>query len=226
MTRKRLVPYKGFRQFQKLSKGVYWIQFQEQAELCSTFLRPQEAYEGPAHKNKIFTFEDYVKAEIKKNGCFTYLNDWFGFNVPYEYLKPFLEGKFDPLDDRERMLCLLLKRIEDRPYYLIGTCKEDESEMETLNHELAHAFYSVHLEYKREVKRILKGVDLKPIFKVLKRIGYDNDRELLIDEAQAYLMDNPAWVETYGIPVKKYKKQRELLLKNFRKYRKNVKVTL
>ena len=69
---------------ERLYPGIYHLNFAEHYDLCMHFVRYQEYYEGPEHREKIFTLLDYMEwyAEEHGKGGFTYASDWSGFNVP------------------------------------------------------------------------------------------------------------------------------------------------
>jgi len=56
--------------------------------------------------------------------------------------------------------------------------------------------------YKRRVLKELKKNNLKPIFKLLKKLGYH--REVWLDEAHAFLLTNETLI-SYGIDLDPYK---------------------
>ena len=67
----------------------------------------------------------------------------------------------------------------------------------TVTHEIAHALWALNPRYQRDVKKVLKSVPLKPIFEILRKEGYQE--HILLDEAQAYLMNNPYWLKDFGL---------------------------
>src|SRR5438105_13952294 len=117
----------------KVAAGIYLLRFKTQYELASTFLRIQEHYESPYFSGKIFSLEQYMDWYAARTGSFTYYEDWSGFNVPSNALRPFYDGKFDPLLEKEKRLLGLFKRLKGR-FYIIGI--SDTEARATLTHEL------------------------------------------------------------------------------------------
>lgn len=159
---------------------VYLLEFASQYELAATFLRFQEHYESPRFRRKVFSLEQYMDWYAREYGAFTYYEDWAGFNVPSSALKPFFNGRFDPLQEKEKRLLRLFFRTP-HPYYVIGRVADD-SDSKTLRHELAHALFCVDRNYRREVRRFLAQYNLRKEKEYLLDIGYC--REVLDDELQ------------------------------------------
>src|SRR5262245_26903475 len=89
----------------KVADAIYLLVFETQYELASTFLRFQEHYESPKFRKKIFSLEEFMDWYGQENkGKFSYFKDWAGFNIPSTEFEPFLEGKFDPLLEKEKRL--------------------------------------------------------------------------------------------------------------------------
>lgn len=167
---------------------IFHLEFEEIIDLTSTFLRFQEYYESPEFRGKIFTLDEYKEWYIKIRGIFSYYTDWGGFNIPSYILKPFLEGKFNPLTAREKQI---LDEFRDRTekYYIIGTYKSSKHQKSTLKHEIAHALFYINREYRDAILEALKEVNIDK-FKshLLDSGGYIED--VLFDEYQAYLLSN------------------------------------
>ena len=93
-----------------LTPHIHLLSFDTQHDLTSTFLRFQEHYESPRFKGEVFTLDEFQDWYIKNSpngietGKFTYHTDWNGFNIPSHILKPFYEGKFDPLSFDEQAI--------------------------------------------------------------------------------------------------------------------------
>ncbi len=122
--------------------GVIHLEFPSQEIMAATFLRPQEYYESPRFRGSIFSLEEFKKWYISEKGAFTYEKDWPGFNIPSYILKPFYEGKFDPLSEGEKEF-LDIFRGKAEPFYIIGTSKENPPEY--MDHELAHALFELRI---------------------------------------------------------------------------------
>jgi len=103
----------------RVSDKLYFLHFQNQREMAETFLRFQEFYESPKFKGKIFTLENYKDWYRKIKGKFSYYSDWDGFNLPSKILKPFYDGKFNPLSDKEKQLLSIFKKMKGN-YYIVA----------------------------------------------------------------------------------------------------------
>lgn len=184
--------------------GVIHLKFPSQRLLASTMLRFQEHYESPKYRGKAFSLDEFkawYAAEQSKTGRFTYYKDWDGFNIPSRVLRRFRKGDFDPLDPKERAL---LARFADRKgrFYLIGTAAAD-ADKSVLRHEVAHGLWYTRPAYRRRAQALLRGVNLKPVYKMLERLGYH--KSVWLDEAHAWLGDSAADVRSEGLNPKPYK---------------------
>lgn len=171
----------------KIINAVYLLQFETQFDITSTFLRFQEFYESPEFKGKIFTLEEYKRwYSALKDGKFTYYTDWNGFNIPSFILRPFFEGKFDPLSEKEKRLLELFKH-ETGDYYIIGVHGEIQDPKDLLKHEIAHGLFYTSSTYKTQMLSLLKKYDTRAMKKKLRSMGgYHED--VLDDEVHAYIL--------------------------------------
>jgi len=151
-------------------------------------MRIQEYYESPIgeFRGNYFTHEDFMDAYAENNsGRFTYFSDWSGFNVPGNIVLEFFE-LFDDLNKKETALyrCVeTIAEIHGDQFYLIGVVGQDQ---DTLNHELAHAFYYLDKEYKELMDAITSCWENRDEFyKGLETLGYDDS--VFMDETQAYI---------------------------------------
>lgn len=196
--------------------GVLHLKFPSRVMMGRTMVRFQEHYESPKYRNKVFTrteFEAWYAAQ-KEHGRYSYDRDWEGFNVPSRVLRRFKRGDFDPLDARER--ALLAKVADQRGrFYLIATAGKD-GDPETLRHEVAHGLWYTRPEYRRRAQALLRGVNLKPVFKMLEKLGYHES--VWLDEAHAWLGDDARYVREQGLNPKPYaavRRKLRLLQKDF-----------
>src|SRR3989344_7037797 len=136
----------------KIADKVYLLDFKNQHDISSTFIRFQEYYESPEFKGKIFTLKEYKKWYRKWKGKFSYYSDWSGFNIPSKTLKPFYDGKFDPLSKEEEKLLSLFKK-EKGDFYIIGVFGNLKTS--AFRHEVAHGLFYTNKEYRRKVLRTL-----------------------------------------------------------------------
>jgi hypothetical protein len=164
----------------QLAPGIFVIRFKSQHQLASTFVRVQEHYESARFKGRVFTLEEFMDWYAQRFGAFTYFEDWSAFNVPSTALRPFYDGQFDPLLDKERRLLALFRKTRE-PFYVIGISNEQD-----LHHELAHALYYMQPDYRRAVQAVMRNYNTKPIAKRLSAMGYH--RSVLADEIHAYLV--------------------------------------
>jgi hypothetical protein len=127
----------------------------------------------------------------KVNGAFTYYDDFCGFNFPTSILKPFFVGLFDPLSPDEKEVLNRLKKI-DKGHYFIATAKGD---LCTFKHELAHAFYYLHPQYKKAMDKIVDKLttrERREVRRWLKESGYAESA--MLDEMQAYISADHQWM--------------------------------
>jgi hypothetical protein len=164
----------------QLAVGIYLVRFETQYELAATFLRVQEYYESPRFSRRVFSLEQYMDWYAAQYGAFTYYQDWAGFNVPSTAFRPFYEGKFDPLLEKEKRLLRLLKNLRGR-FYVIGVYDSGD-----LTHELAHAFYFTDTIYRGAVRTAMRGYDTSALEKQLAKAGYAE--HVIPDEVHAYLV--------------------------------------
>jgi len=172
--------------------GVIKIVFPSFSELAKAFLRFQEYQESPEFRGKVFTQEEFLIWYNNISGK-NYLEEWEAFNLSPQAIRPFLEGKFNPLYPEEKIILEVIKSFQDS--YLIGIAEPTKIEDEL--HEIAHALYYKNQEYKKEVDDLLKQLDKKAreeIVKFLSRGGaYHPD--VWEDEAHAYIMFNLSYME-------------------------------
>ena len=179
----------------EIVKDVYHVRSDTKQELGSAFLRFQEHYESPKFKGKIFTLPEFKKWYIansengKKTGKFTYFSDWDGFNIPSSVLKPFYEGKFDPLSRKEKAMLRTFEKVQSPKFYVIGT--QIGADPSYLDHEVAHGLYFANEEYHGEARRVLEWMDQDArgaVGKYLSNLNAGYDESVFDDETQAYLI--------------------------------------
>ena len=179
---------------------VFVVAYDNQYDLCMSFVRVQEFYESQRFKGKYFTLEEYMRYWAKDfgNGSFNYPSLWNGFNVPGKVIGKWnnLFSKHEELRDLEYdLLDLLEEEVVEKGYsirdvYVIGVhTEEGEGEREeVIEHELAHALYCLYPEYQKSWKKLLKKMSKKKygsISNTLTKMGYG--KNVLNDEIQAYL---------------------------------------
>jgi hypothetical protein len=165
---------------------VFLVEALTRYDLASTCLRFQEHYESPHFRRRVFTLEQFMDWSAGQRGDFTYYRDWSGFNFPSWVLEPFRAGEFDPLLDKERGLLDLFDGETD-PFYVIGVVGDGvHVNRATLEHELAHALYTICDAYRRDVRACLRGLDTSALERDLVSLGYC--RQVLQDEVHAYVL--------------------------------------
>jgi hypothetical protein len=222
---------------QKLHPRLYLLKFdkKDRYDMCMTFCRYQEKYESPnsRFRNRDFEMIDFIEWYSKdRDGCFTYPNDWAGFNIPNTlfhnswYINIKDKNKYDRLmlevyytiwDDikygpgtiSSREFLASLKEDPTNPkYYLIGA-----TDNYSISHETAHGFYYLLPKYKRAMNTLTNKLPKKFINKVyswFKDIGYDST--VYKDEMQAYM--STGFPDSAGIEPGKLSKPFEEVLKN------------
>mgnify|MGYP003565263852 CR=1 FL=1 len=180
----------------QISNQIHLITFESQLEITSTLLRIQEHYESPEFRGKIFALDEYQAWYTKLKGDFTYYTDWNGFNFPSYVLKPFWDGKFDPLSEKEQAIVDLF-RGKTEPFYVIGVHKgmSEEKVDSLLTHETAHGLYYTNPDYKSQIDQILSEYDLASIKSELASLGGYHEA-VLQDECHAYGIDSSSKLKT------------------------------
>jgi hypothetical protein len=151
----------------EIKPHIFCAKFSNQYSLTSTFMRAQEFYESPLKgiRNNFFTVEQFMDkyAELKSN--FSYTNDWSAFNLPGHVVDDFISiFSFDFTEKEKKLfLCIDKNRFVYKKYYLIGIYKE-----ENLNHELAHAYFYLFEDYRKNVKKFVKELDKQTFNKLQK----------------------------------------------------------
>lgn len=197
---------------EELTDKIVHVEYPTEYLLSSTFMRFQEYYESPKFKRKIFDIETFMDWYAEERGKFSYFTDWGGFNIPSFVLKPFYDGKFDPLTKKElRFLDIFEGR--KRKFYIIGTYKDGEPAV--LKHELCHAMFSTNPAYRKEVLGVLKDAPLKKLKSFLASDCYD--KSVMLDEANAYITADFGYLGRY-IPTANLREKRKELSRLFRQH--------
>ena len=198
---------------EKLLNNIYHISLDSQLELGSTFLRFQEHYESVEFRNRIFSLDEFKKwytnnsPKGKITGEFTYYEDFAGFNLPSSHLKPFYEGKFNPLSKKEQELLALFPKeeMEDK-FYVIGTYKGGDPNIS--KHEIAHGLFYCDAEYNKEVISALDELPRTHISEVENYLASFNKfhPDVWVDETHAFIMTGLSHMKKSGISTRKFKK--------------------
>jgi hypothetical protein len=168
---------------------IFCLEFNDDYDMCMTFLRYQEYYESPSpqFRGKSFKILDFMRWYSLKfgHGAFTYPIDWSGFNFPSHVITNVQAlGIPDPNDYDKQMFEVwqsCRKKVKDK-FYIIGVTKKSRA----LNHEIAHGFYYINTKYKKEMDKLLKKMDpdLRKVMNAyLHKVGYTP--RVYADETQA-----------------------------------------
>jgi hypothetical protein len=201
----------------QLMPKVYFLEFDDTADMAATFMRFQEYYESPKFRGQHFSRSQFKEWYRRKKGKFTYYQDWGdGFNIPSSTLEPFYQNKFPHLTDKERKLLRFFRDQRGKPFYIIATAKG--SHPETFPHEIAHSLYYLNPAYRAEVDAVLKNADIEPVKRFIYDTYGDYHHAVLDDEAHAWLMNNSEDLRGDGFDVGPYQSTIEKLQGIFAKY--------
>lgn len=177
------------------------VQYNTRYELCSAFMRVQEFYESdiPSIKDNYFTIEKFMDEYAKKNGGFSYTMDWSGFNIPSNaYFNWYGLYRNNLLEKEKALDCRIIAGLHnagfdsmnnDLKFYIIGSYKECPRQAAVIQHEIAHALYSLDEEYKYHSDLTCAVLPFRDdIIAVLKEWGYSDS--VIKDEVQAYARTN------------------------------------
>jgi len=208
----------------KLADKIYSVIIEDNHLRAMTFLRFQEYYESSSEefKGKKFKWDRYIqwyKSSDSPNGekeCFTYGDDWSGFNIPSESI----ENCLLDIDDKnyyDNIMISIVNTIrneEKENFYLIGVDKLDLNS-DLLDHEMAHGFYYTDIKYRNNANNLIKLIPINEkddISKVILELGYNES--VLNDEIQAYM--STGLYDKMNKSLKKYTPQFE---KNFKEFK-------
>lgn len=173
----------------EIKPNIFLLEFHNEYDMCMTFLRYQEFYESPSLKYrgkpfKILDFMRYYSLEFGK-GAFTYPVDWAGFNIPDYVIKDVHKLGIQDCNDYDRQMFeayqFCKKKAKDK-FYIIGVTAGNGA----LNHEIAHGFYYINPQYKKEMNSLVKKMDpelRKAMNTYLHKVGYTP--RVFMDETQA-----------------------------------------
>lgn len=219
---------------------VLHVTIKDQYKLGMTFVRIQEFYESPEFKNTYFTLENYIdwyaSVDTLGNGDFTYTSDWSGYNFDGGTIKKWIQVCIEHQDQLRPKEVLLLKTLKtfigdfDKidQYYIIGTTTSSST---PLDHEIAHALYTLNPVYKEACDRIMKAIPPSIKHKIKETLlasgGYCED--VVLDETQAYLATSDYICNTSIIRLTKNVKTeykirdiKKLLEENFKSFKKSL----
>ena len=171
----------------KISPCIFAVVVPDDYDRAMLFCRVQEFYESPKFKNSSFSIWDYFRWYSKKNsGCFSYVKDFVGFNLPLFAAKACYQvNKTETPYDEEMIKIVDELFVPGERKYLIGV---DSLKNSTFDHELCHALYYTNTEYKNEMDEITDSVSKFNVGRFkrnLKSVGYCLG--VWKDEIQAYM---------------------------------------
>jgi len=173
----------------EIRPNIFALIIPNQYDLSMLFWKVQEFYEssGKKFKGKKFNFWDYAKWYSEKyEGCFSYTNDYVGYNLPVIIAKKCYELNNIETPYDEIMSPIINSLYESgKRRYLIGMKSLKGG---VFNHELAHALYYSNIDYKNEMDELYRNLSKSIVVKLNKnlfKLGYC--KEVLKDEIQAYL---------------------------------------
>lgn len=190
----------------EIKENIIAIVIPDDYQRAMLFCRTQEFYESPNEKfrNQQFSIWDYFDWYSKKygNGCFSYTKDFVGYNFPLIVAKKCYQMNDAETPYDKEMIKIIDSIFEEgKRKYLIGV---DSLKNSTFDHELAHAFYYVDLNYQKTMDGVVRKISKFNYSKFksnLKTIGYCSS--VFKDEIQAYMSTEINKKVTKGILGKK-----------------------
>jgi hypothetical protein len=212
----------------KIMPHVYHLDFGLQYDLAMHFVRFQEYYESPKFYKKFFSINEYMRwyAQVHGNGAFIYTKDWSGFNVPSWALIEVRDGPIPDPNEYDRLMACLIDLVrgeeEDHPFYFIGTfaggnVDKHGKKDDILDHETAHAFFTVDEEYREQAERLAQEMDeeqFNAAYDILGEMGYHASTRR--DEIHAYAATGLC-EKLEGVISKKEMKPFQRLFKEYKK---------
>ena len=177
----------------EIKPGVIQFHYDNNVQLGASFLRLQEYYESISERffRKKFQFADYIIWYASENdGEFSYFDDYTGFNINGEVVKEFFQTySADDLSSGELLMKSISDQQKDTKFCFIGTCVGEEY---TIPHEVAHAMFYLHPEYKRKMLGLVRKLPKKTqelCKRNLKKLLYNP--YVMEDEIHAYMSTSP-----------------------------------
>lgn len=209
---------------------IFCVTVDDDYDRAMLFCRYQEFYESPIKKfrGKYFSWAEYMRhyKDHWKKDTFTYPIDWSGYNIPSTVVEKgvnafYKETEYDVIMNDIYYFCenYPLRLGDSRgTWYLIGASSKD---LKTMNHEIAHGLYFTNKNYRSAMSyqfSLIPEETKEKIFKKLIKMGYVDDKNILVDEAQAFLSTG-----LYnGLEIKEIKKYEKPFIKIFKGYTKKV----
>ena len=213
----------------EVAPRIYCAIIDDDYDRAMLFCRYQEYYESPNKKfrGKYFSWEEYMRfyKDFWKKDTFTYPIDWSGYNIPSNILEGGIDAfykqtEYDKIMNDIYYYCEIDSQNKNEgtstDWYLIGASSKD---LKTMDHEIAHGLFYTNKHYRIKMKSLLHFIPeniREKINKKLIKMGYANDKNILDDEAQAFLSTG-----LYnGLETKEIKKYEKEFIKIFKEYTK------
>jgi hypothetical protein len=208
----------------EIAPKIFAVCIKDQYQRAMLFCRYVEFHSSPYDdiRNKFFTWEEFMqryKSDFDKD-VFTYSDDWEGFGIPSDSIKTAIKvfnKASGPYDDIMNDIYSYCNRKVNNPktiWYLIGI---DDFNSKTMDHEVAHALYSIDDEYKKicdDLVSKISGKDYQTLKNKIKDMGYEDDIETINDEIQACM--STGLVDELN--TKELQKYRQDFIENFKKF--------
>lgn len=176
--------------FKKLRDRLYELRFDDQHEMCMTFLRYQEHYESPRYVGRKFTLAEFMSWYVKdqsKDGSFSYPQDWGGFNLPVDVIGRVHAMGIDDPNHYDSLMLFVYRTITAQcdGAYLIGVTRGAQLD----RHEITHAMFHIDDEYRKKVLTELAWPNTSDMVAELKAILLDKGyaEVTALDEVNAYV---------------------------------------
>jgi len=234
---------------QEIAPNVILLTFETQYELTMSMVRIQEFYECPSNQfqGKYFELEEYMDYWAKNfgYGAFDYPKRWNGFNVPGAVIVEWLKALAESHGALRQKELDVLNRISnhrqqkpdwwyaDYPHnlewddiYVIACHAEYDNTYQrsdrqrVINHELAHALYTLDPVYRGKCDALLKKFARRKCTRLAKRTlkGMGYSKKTMKDELQAFWSSEPDFDYLYKDLIGK-----EEFHQNFEEYVEEVK---
>lgn len=209
-------------EIREVKPKVFLFEFKNNYDMCMHFLRYQEYYESPSPEFRGSAFEvfDFMRwySFTFGDGAFTYPDDWDGFNIPCNIIPDVWALGIPDRNKYDNAMYNAWKecdcKVNHEKFYIIGVVKGTDA----LDHEVAHAMFFLHQEYKDKMVAMVEALD--PTIRdsmnhILKQIGYTS--EVFVDETQAYF--STGLTESFGFTFKdKWLEERKPFKEFFKEY--------
>lgn len=177
-------------QFKRLRERLYELRFDNQHEMCMSFMRYQEYYESPRYTNRKFTWAEYMSWYAKfqnKDGDFSYARDWAGFNIPAHIIAQVRDKGIDDPNHYDSLMHAVYGIISSEcdDAYLVGV-KAAQKGLD--KHETTHAMFYIDCSYRNECLGLIDQAHPSLVNEMKKCLFARGYTEVTVmDEIQAYL---------------------------------------